>query len=66
MDVIRRSSSFNTERIEHLYMEDLVRDIHVKKIKLHYGDLGDSHQPDPASSATSSPTRSTTWAPCPT
>lgn len=40
--VIRRSSSFNTERIEHLYMEDLVRDIHVKKIHLHYGDLGDS------------------------
>jgi GDPmannose 4,6-dehydratase len=40
--VIRRSSSFNTERIEHLYMEDLVRDIHVKKIALHYGDLTDS------------------------
>jgi len=40
--VIRRSSSFNTSRIEHLYMEDLVRDIHVKKIHLHYGDLGDS------------------------
>jgi len=40
--VIRRSSSFNTERIEHLYMEDLVRDIHIKKIALHYGDLTDS------------------------
>ena len=40
--VIRRSSSFNTSRIEHLYMEDLVRDIHVKKIHLHYGDLGDA------------------------
>jgi GDPmannose 4,6-dehydratase len=40
--VIRRSSSFNTERIEHLYMEDLVRDIHIKKITLHYGDLTDS------------------------
>jgi GDPmannose 4,6-dehydratase len=40
--IIRRSSSFNTERIEHLYMEDLVRDIHVKKIALHYGDLTDS------------------------
>lgn len=40
--VIRRSSSFNTERIEHLYMEDLVRDIHIKKISLHYGDLTDS------------------------
>jgi len=40
--VIRRSSSFNTGRIEHLYMEDLIRDIHVKKIQLHYGDLTDS------------------------
>jgi GDPmannose 4,6-dehydratase len=40
--VIRRSSSFNTSRIEHLYMEDLVRDIHTKKIQLHYGDLGDA------------------------
>ena len=40
--VIRRSSSFNTGRIEHLYMEDLVRDIHTKKIQLHYGDLGDA------------------------
>jgi len=40
--LIRRSSSFNTGRIEHLYMEDLVRDIHVKKISLHYGDLGDA------------------------
>ncbi len=40
--VMRRSSSFNTERIEHLYLDDLVRDIHIKKIQLHYGDLGDS------------------------
>ena len=40
--VLRRSSSFNTGRIEHLYMEDLVRDIHTKKIQLHYGDLGDA------------------------
>ena len=40
--LIRRSSSFNTSRIEHLYMEDLVRDIHTKKIQLHYGDLGDA------------------------
>lgn len=40
--IIRRSSSFNTGRIEHLYMEDLIRDIHIKKINLHYGDLTDS------------------------
>lgn len=40
--VLRRSSSFNTGRIEHLYFEDLVKDIHNKKIKLHYGDMTDS------------------------
>lgn len=35
----RRSSSFNTERIDHLY-----RDSHEKGVKffLHYGDLGDA------------------------
>lgn len=40
--IIRRSSSFNTGRIEHLYLEDLVKDIHDKKLKLHYGDMTDS------------------------
>lgn len=37
--IIRRSSSFNTGRIDHLY-----RDPHVnnRKIMLHYGDLTDS------------------------
>ena len=40
--VLRRSSSFNTGRIEHLYLEDLVRDIHIRHIKLHYGDLTDT------------------------
>ncbi|MGL1935233.1 MAG: GDP-mannose 4,6-dehydratase [Fibrobacterales bacterium] len=40
--IIRRSSSFNTERIEHLYIDDLIKDIHNKKIKLHYGDMTDS------------------------
>ena len=40
--VIRRSSSFNTGRIEHLYIDDLIRDIHRKKVKLHYGDMTDS------------------------
>ncbi|MHB8307781.1 MAG: GDP-mannose 4,6-dehydratase [Candidatus Desulforudaceae bacterium] len=36
--VIRRSSSFNTDRIDHLY-----RDPHVEgtKLNLHYGDLAD-------------------------
>lgn len=41
--IIRRSSSFNTERIEHLYIEELIKDMHIKrKIQLHYGDLTDS------------------------
>lgn len=41
--VIRRASSFNTERIEHLYMDQLVQDMHKqRKIYLHYGDMTDS------------------------
>jgi GDPmannose 4,6-dehydratase len=40
--IIRRSSSFNTARIEHLYIDELIRDIHNKKVILHYGDLTDS------------------------
>ncbi len=41
--IIRRSSSFNTGRIEHLYMEDALEDMHKKRgVYLHYGDLADS------------------------
>lgn len=41
--IIRRSSSFNTDRIEHLYFDEWVRDMHQKKlINLHYGDMTDS------------------------
>ena len=41
--IIRRSSTFNTERIEHLYIESLIKDLHSKqKIRLHYGDMTDS------------------------
>jgi len=41
--IIRRSSTFNTERIEHLYIDSLIKDLHTKqKIKLHYGDMTDS------------------------
>jgi len=41
--IIRRSSSFNTDRIEHLYIEELIDDLHNKmKLKLHYGDMTDS------------------------
>jgi GDPmannose 4,6-dehydratase len=40
--IIRRASSFNTERIEHLYIKELIKDIHNKAIKLHYGDMTDS------------------------
>jgi GDPmannose 4,6-dehydratase len=37
--IIRRSSSFNTERIDHLYQDPHVNGV---KLFLHYGDLGDS------------------------
>jgi len=41
--VIRRSSSFNTGRIEHLYLDELILDVHNKnRLILHYGDLTDS------------------------
>jgi GDPmannose 4,6-dehydratase len=41
--LIRRSSSFNTERIEHLYIEELIKDLNSKRnLILHYGDMTDS------------------------
>ena len=40
--IIRRSSSFNTERIEHLYFEQWARDKQRRALNLHYGDLTDS------------------------
>jgi GDPmannose 4,6-dehydratase len=39
--LIRRASSFNTERIEHIYKDPHDPDT---KLFLHYGDLGDSEQ----------------------
>ena len=41
--ILRRSSSFNTGRIEHLYLDEWVRDMHrARLINLHYGDMTDS------------------------
>ena len=41
--LIRRSSSFNTGRIEHLYIEELIKDSHKKqRLNLHYADMTDS------------------------
>ena len=41
--IIRRSSSFNTGRIEHIYFEEWVRDMkHSRALNLHYGDMTDS------------------------
>lgn len=37
--LVRRSSSFNTGRIDHLYADPLERDTHLH---LHYGDLNDA------------------------
>ena len=41
--ILRRSSSFNTGRIEHLYFDEWVRDMKQKRtINLHSGDMTDS------------------------
>jgi GDPmannose 4,6-dehydratase len=41
--IIRRASYFNTSRIEHLYFDEWIRDVHQhRKIELHYGDMTDS------------------------
>ena len=37
--IIRRSSSFNTDRIDHLYQDPHERD---RRLVLHYGDLNDA------------------------
>ena len=37
--IIRRASTFNTERIDHLYQDPHVNGV---KLFLHYGDIGDS------------------------
>lgn len=41
--ILRHSSSFNTGRIEHLYLDEWVRDMKRERlINLHYGDMTDS------------------------
>lgn len=41
--IMRRNSSFNTERIEHIYLNEWVRDMHNRRmLNLHYGDMTDS------------------------
>ncbi len=41
--IMRRSSSFNTGRIEHLYLDEWVKDMHrERKLHLHWGDMTDS------------------------
>ena len=41
--ILRRSSSFNTGRIEHLYLREWVKDMkNPRKVDLHYGDMTDS------------------------
>jgi GDPmannose 4,6-dehydratase len=41
--IIRRSSTFNRQRIEHLYIDNMIEDLHnQRRIKLHYGDMTDS------------------------
>ncbi len=41
--VLRRSSSFNTGRIEHLYLDEWVRDMRKQRlVNLHWGDMTDT------------------------
>ena len=41
--ILRRSSSFNTGRIEHLYLDEWVRDMKRQRlVNLHWGDMTDS------------------------
>lgn len=41
--LLRRSSSFNTSRIEHLYFEEWVKDMKKDRlVELHYADMTDS------------------------
>jgi len=41
--ILRRSSIFNTQRIEHLYLDELIEDMHNdRKLQLHYDDMTDS------------------------
>ena len=41
--LLRRSSTFNTGRIEHLYLDEWVRNMHNKRlVDLHYADMTDS------------------------
>ena len=57
--ILRRSSSFNTGRIEHLYLDEWVRDMKKNRlINLHYGDMTDSSSSRPCSRM-----KSTIWQP---
>ena len=38
--IIRRSSSFNTDRIQHIYQDPHLPD---RRLMLHYGDLSDAN-----------------------
>lgn len=41
--ILRRSSTFNTGRIEHLYLQEWIKDQKAPRaINLHYGDMTDS------------------------
>ncbi|MDR0570439.1 MAG: GDP-mannose 4,6-dehydratase [Clostridiales Family XIII bacterium] len=40
--LLRRGSTYNTERIEHLYVEELLEAAGGEALRLHYGDMTDS------------------------
>jgi GDPmannose 4,6-dehydratase len=60
--IIRRASSFNTDRIDHLYEDPHEED---RRLILHYGDLSDATVLRRILEK-ACPRRSTTWARSPT
>src|SRR6266513_3030197 len=50
--IIRRASTFNTSRIDHLYADSHINGV---RMFLHYGDLADSGKPESARSFTRRP-----------
>lgn len=59
--LIRRSSSFNTERIEHCYRKSHEEQMNLKP---HTANLGDASSVENILSRGTSPTRSTIGPPC--
>ena len=58
--IIRRASTFNTRRIDHLYVDPHVRG---RRLFMHYGELVDGSRLTVLAVADPARTRCTTWRP---